>query len=116
MKFYLAVFVLFGLFIAGAREFPRLTEWMRKQDLERRAKEHILAGVKDPSTVKWNAKSNVAKGGTKILTFDVTADKTEGGVVREVWTFEFDAESKDLLSAKQSAGPRLQFNELAPVK
>lgn len=114
MKFYLKIFIIFGLFIAGAASFPRLATWMRKRDLEGTAKARILAAVKDPATVKWNAKRIEHKGRTTVLTYDITADKIEGGMSREVWTFEFDAETGDVLSVKQGMAPRVQFNTLEP--
>lgn len=116
MKFYLTVLVLFGIFIAGAMNLPRLTEWIRKRDIETTAKEHILASLKDPSSVKWNAKNITPSGKTTLVTYDFTGTKKEGnGAAREVWTFEFDTATKDLLSVKETV-PRLTFPTLIPTK
>ncbi len=116
MKFYLTLLVFFGLFIAGAREFPRLAAWVRSRDLEGRAKERIVAAVKDPATIRWNDKRVAETDKTTVLTFDITADMIQGGMAREVWTFEFDSESKALMSVQEGAGPRLQWPDLLPVK
>ncbi|MGV3664070.1 MAG: hypothetical protein ACO1TE_28115 [Prosthecobacter sp.] len=108
MKFYLKIFIIFGLFIAAAANFPRLATWVKKRDLEGTAKTRILATVKDPATVKWNAKRITTSGTTTTLTYDITADKIEGGMAREVWTFEFNKDTGDILSVKQSS-PQLNI-------
>lgn len=115
MKFYLKIFFIFGLFLAAAAGLPKLAQWKKKRDIEGTAKEKILATVKDPATVKWNAKRITRNGNVTVITYDITADKTVGGVAREVWTFEFDAETGDILNVKQSS-PQLNLGELIPVR
>lgn len=115
MKFYLKIFIIFGLFIAAAANFPKLATWVKKRDLEGTAKARILAAVKDPAGVKWNAKHIDRKGKTTVITYDFTADKIKGGMTREIWTFEFDTDTGDILSLKETS-PQLNLGTLAPVR
>lgn len=116
MKFYLKIFIIFGLFIAAAASFPQLAAWVKKRDLESSAKAKILATVKDPATVKWNAKRITTSGTITTITYDITADKIQGGMAREVWTFEFNKDTGDIISVKQGIAPPVQLNTLAPTR
>lgn len=116
MKFYLTVLVLFGIFVAGAMNLPRITAFLRKRDIETTAKDHILTRMKDPASVKWNNKNITTRGKTTLLTYDFTGIKEDGaGAVREIWTFEFDTATKNLLSVKETP-VRLNIGTLVPVK
>lgn len=116
MKFYLTVLVIFGIVVAGAMNLPQLTQWLRKRDIETTAKDHILARLKDPASVKWNHKRVTPRGGVTLLTYDFTGTAKDGATIREIWTFEFDTSTKDLLSVKQTAVPGLKFGEILPDK
>lgn len=114
MKFYLKIFIIFGLFIAAAANFPKLAAWVKKRDIEGTAKAKILATVKDPATVKWNARRITTSGATTTISYDITADKIEGGIAREVWTFEFNKDTGDIINVKQTS-PQLNLG-LGPAK
>lgn len=116
MKFYLTIFVIFGIVIAGAVNLPHLTKWIRKRDIETTAKDEILAGLKDPSSIRWNAKSISTTPQTTLLTYDFTGIKDAGGPVREIWTFEFDTKTKDLLGVKKVPAGQLDVGGLAPPR